>query len=620
MPGLVGIISKQGPEDCERNVRTMLAAMQYEDFYNSGIFIDQERSVYVGWTCHRNSFCDCLPVTSKTKNLLLFFVGEFFDIQHQSTAKENNNNVNNPRYLIHLYEEESEKSIEKLNGWFFGLLLDTRCNKVFLFNDRYGMHRIFIHESKDGFYFSSEAKALLSVLPEAREFDPNGLGEFLTCGCTLGRRSLYKNVDVLPSGSLWTFEDGKVETKVSYFDHGRWFEQQHLDDKKFLPHFVEFFRYLVKAYSGGPLPVGISLTGGLDSRMIMACLDTRASEFPCYTFGSMYRDTFDVQIAREVAKACGQSHHVLVLDKEFLQGFPGYLEKAVYISDGYIGLSGAAELYVNSLARDLAPVRLTGNYGGELLRGVHSFKTELPRTEFVRPELYPFLKEAQTTFREIEMTDAVTFTLFHQAPSQGYGRLNVERSQLILRTPFMDNELVRLIYQSPPQLLKTEELSLAIISRYKPNLLEILTDRGLACDGSRIRMLFRRLQREVLFKGEYWTDHGMPAWMATISHYGLGHILEKCFLGLHKFQHFRMWTQKPLAEYITEVLLHGSKNMKEFFNPHQVERMIREHVAGKKNYIYEIDKLLTIILARSKLFKGGTYDSDTIRTSKLYFK
>ena len=57
-----------------------------------------------------------------------------------------------------------------------------------MFNDRYGMHRIYYHEAKEAFYFAAEAKAILAVRPELRRADPRGLGEFVACGCVLDNR------------------------------------------------------------------------------------------------------------------------------------------------------------------------------------------------------------------------------------------------------------------------------------------------------------------------------------------------------------------------------------------------------------------------------------------------
>lgn len=603
MPGLVGIISRLRSKNCERDVKTMQVRLQHEDFYHSGVYSNAEMSVYVGWTSQPKSFGDNLPATNLAKDVLLFFSGEVFDNQNQSSVVDRKGGKHNAEHLISLYEKCGEKFLDNLNGWFCGLLLDTRIGKAYLFNDRYGMHRLFIHENKSGLYFSSEAKALLAVLPEVREFDPKGLGEILTCGGTLGSRSLYKNISVFPLASLWEFEHGEVKRRSSYFDLQQWVAQKKLNEKEFSNRFVELFGDVVKRYAGGPLDVGISLTGGLDSRMVMSCLSKFLGEYTCYTFGSMYRDTLDVQVAREVAKACSQPHYVLVLDEEFLRNFPKFLEKSVYISDGYLGMSGAAELYVNSLARVLAPVRLTGNYGGELLRGHCAFKYRFPQGEFIFPELKPFLYEAQKTFEELKNTDAITFSMFKQANLQGYGRQVVERSQIVPRTPFMDNDLVKLAYQAPPNILKGEGLSVDIISRYGPHLLDIPTERGLLCSGSMFRSMTLQLQRKTLIKAEYLSSHGMPNWLAAISRYGFGSFIDKSFLGRDKFQHFRTWIRKDLASYSEEVLHRDVRtSLDNYIDLPHVRRMLHDHINGKRNFAEEIDAVMTLVLAEKLLF------------------
>lgn len=610
MPGLVGIISRQHPEICHQQIRAMHASMQYEDFFSAGTYSYPEMSAYVGWTCQPKSFCDCLPITNQLKDVVLFFSGEVFWDQEYISLYENGDGIGKARHLLGLYEEIGENFVEKLNGLFVGLLLDTRCNKVFLFTDRYGMHRIFVREGKDGLYFSSEAKALLAVLPETRGFDPRGVGEYLTCGCTLGSHSLYNNIKVLPPASIWSFEHGEAVKRETYFNAGEWSGQRLLDAKELFPILIDSFGDIVKRYEGGVQPLGVSLTGGLDSRMLMACLNKSSGELPCYTFGSIYRDTFDVLTAREIAKSCGQPHHTLVLGDEFLRDFPDFLEKAVYISDGYLGMSGAAELYVNSLARKLAPVRLTGNYGGELLRGHRAFKFLLPHGNFLRMELQPYIREARTFFKELEATDAVTFALFHQAPSQNYGRRTIEGSQVTLRSPYMDNDLVKLVYQAPPRMLKGDDLCVGIISRYKPSLLKIPTDRGLLCNSLALRSLSRQFHRKALIKAEYWSSHGMPNWLALITRHDVGQFLEKWFLGRDKFQHFQLWIQKSFSAYITDVLLQEGDGLEEFFDRGAIESMVDDHVAGRQNYTQEIDKILTLSLGSRLLLKSAPLSLD----------
>ena len=113
-------------------------------------------------------------------------------------------------WLVHLYEEEGDRFFEKLNGLFSGLLIDKRQAKAFLFNDRYGLERLYWHETEDTVFFASEAKALLRVLPELRAFDREGVAQFLAFGCTLGQRTLFQGVQLLPEDRCGLFKTGSV--------------------------------------------------------------------------------------------------------------------------------------------------------------------------------------------------------------------------------------------------------------------------------------------------------------------------------------------------------------------------------------------------------------------------
>src|SRR4030042_2129197 len=172
MPGIAGIISKKSHETNIEDLHLMINSMMHEPFYNSGKYVNEEIALYVGWVCHKDSFSDCMPVVSEKGDVLLVFSGEnFADKQVTDELKNHGHKFDssNASYLIHLYEENEERFFEQLNGWFSGILIDLRKRKVTLFNDRYGMQRIYYHEGKDEFLFSSEAKSLLRVRPDLRQ-------------------------------------------------------------------------------------------------------------------------------------------------------------------------------------------------------------------------------------------------------------------------------------------------------------------------------------------------------------------------------------------------------------------------------------------------------------------
>ncbi len=154
-----------------------------------------------------------------------------------------------PIYLVHLYEDTGEAFFAALNGIFSGLIIDLREKRVVLFNDRYGMGRIYFHQTVDGFYFASEAKALLKVLPELRQLDMRGLAEYFACDCVLQDRTLFSGIRLLPPGSAWNFSSRQPASKRSYFDPKAWENQPALSQKDYYEKLkISFSRVLPRPF------------------------------------------------------------------------------------------------------------------------------------------------------------------------------------------------------------------------------------------------------------------------------------------------------------------------------------------------------------------------------------
>src|SRR5271157_5320169 len=170
MPGIVGLITKMPRAWAESRLAPMVDAVRHESFYETGTWADESLGVYVGWTALKGSFSDKIPVYNERRDIALLFSGE--EYSKQDTAKhlkERGHSIDaqGSSYLVHMYEEDPE-FLAKLNGMFHGILIDQVRRTVTLFNDRYGMHRIYYHESKEAFYFAVEAKAILAACPQLR--------------------------------------------------------------------------------------------------------------------------------------------------------------------------------------------------------------------------------------------------------------------------------------------------------------------------------------------------------------------------------------------------------------------------------------------------------------------
>jgi asparagine synthase (glutamine-hydrolysing) len=331
----------------------------------SGTLIDKSLGVYLGWVARKGSFAESMPLRNENRDVTLMFAGEEFPAPGLTTTLREHGHAfdpDGPAYLVHRFEEEPDFP-KGLNGRFHGLLADCRNGKAMLFNDRFGLQRLYFHEAKEAFYFSAEAKAILKVRPELRSTDPRSIGEFVVCGCVLENRTLFPGISLMPPGSAWTFRQGMLEKKSTYFEPREWEEQETLQPEEYYTQLREKFVGSLPRYFGGPEKVGVSLTGGLDTRIIMAWHKAQPNSLPCYTFGSMYRDNQDVVLARKVAAICGQKHEVITTGNEFLSQFAHYAERTVLLTDGCVDLSRSPDLYVNEIARQIAPVRMVGTYG-----------------------------------------------------------------------------------------------------------------------------------------------------------------------------------------------------------------------------------------------------------------
>ncbi len=599
MPGIVGIIGSGSFSKNTALLHQMVERMTHETFYTSGIYLNEQLGLCVGWVCRTGSFADCMPVWNETKDICLIFNGEIYSDKSEVDRLRGQGHqfkVDDASYLVHLYEDLGSNFYVALNGWFSGILIDLRQRKTIIFNDRYGLSRIYQHDTGHGFYFASEAKALLAVLPNLRQLNPESLAEFFSCGCPLNNKTLFSGMSIIPGGSTWAFIPGQNVNKEFYFRPEIWENQETLSSSEYYDKLKATFTRVLPRYFNGKEQVGVSLTGGVDSRMVMAWSNVAAGHLPSYTFGGMFRDCIDVKIARRVAKICNQPHHIIHVGNEFLSQFSDLAEKTVYITDGGMDVSGSADLFVNKIVREIAPARLTGNYGGEVLRSIVAFKP-MPLLETLFEQGFRGLMQsaALTYLRELS-NNRLSFVAFKQVPWHHYSRLSLELSQITLRSPYLDNELVALAYQVPREHATSNEFMLRLIAEGNPVLGKIGTDRGILFQSVPILSMLKHWYQEFTFKAEYAYDYGMPQSLARIDNIFSSLHLERLFLGRHKFYHFRYWYRYALAQYIKDILLDPRSLGRPYLDGRCLDEVVRRHTSGQGNYTLEIHRLLTVEL------------------------
>ncbi len=598
MPGIVVIIDKTAVSTLQAPLAQMMAAMSTDGPYEQRTVLAPALGLAAGWVGLRDGHNGPGVYSDPQRDTVILLSGECFPAASGSGIRASTEGADHSmHWLLEEYNKVGEQCLRRSDGLFAGVLIDKREKKTLVFNDRYGMERVYFHEARDFFYFASEAKALLRVLPEVREFDEDGVADFLSLGFTTQWRTLFRNVHLMPGGSVWSIRNGTC-VKSQYFARSEWEAQPLLTAESFERNLSETFPRILPRYLSEHSKLGIAVTAGLDTRMIMACLGTDEPAPVTYTFVGESGKPLDATIGRKIADVCRLRHHVIGLESDFFSDFASFADRTVFHTDGTFGVTGAHEIYFNARARELAPIRLTGNYGSEVLRRVSGFKRYTLAPGLLTPECRARMKG---TDDEIRSGNSASFAAFQAVPWRLHGNYAANRSQLVLRTPYLDAELVALACQRPDDLRGSPSPATRLVNHGNPYLARIPTDMGFLGNAGRTRQALRYAWNRSWFKLDYYHTAGLPGRLSmfdpTLDYFGQRIPL----FGKHKFLHYRRWFRTRLRDYVRERLLDSDTLAMPFWNAPVVGRIAEDHLAGRQNYETAIDAVITLATVKRLL-------------------
>ena len=606
MPGIAGIIRFAPRETTDQDLDSMVGAMKYNNRYLNGRFVDRECGLRVGWTCHPGSFAEGMPLVSRSGDTVMIFSGENFEqlelIGRLDGAISGGNSAK-AAYLLDLYAELGDRFFEHLNGWFAGVIIDRRSKRVTLFNDRYGMGRIYYHAGPDEFLFASEAKALLKVRPSLRGIQPDRLAEYLRYNCVLGDRTLFDGISLLPRASAWSFEQNASPKKRQYFNFRDWESQPLLQDEAFYSQWADTVARVFPRYAREGDKVALSSSAGLDTRLIMAGLRDQIKQHPSYTFNGAWGELLDVRIGRKTANVYHQPHQRISINEQFLRNFADYAQRTVHISDGTHDAFGAHDVFLNEIAREIAPIRLTGKFGSEVVRIRRLVPSRTYQPGFLRSDLQTLVEQLPTFANTNPQGHALTRVVTEEIPWHEHPRVAVEQSQLVLRTPYMDNDLVRLMYQAPLGSRAAGDLQERYVRERAPEFARNITNMGRFSSSNPLVTKFYYYLFKVFFKVEYVYLYATPHWLTWFDRKLEFLHLERLLSGRQKWEGYRIWIKTAFAPFLHDTLSNPQAEYTRFFDYQTMARMVERHIAGTHNYLEEINKALTVQLIFSSLLR-----------------
>ncbi len=621
MCGIAGIVTfdpdvQVDPAALER----MGGALRHRGPDDSGIYLNPARKA--GLSFRRLSIIDLegghQPMTSEDGSCWLVFNGEIYNFQELRKALITRKHVFNTRSdsetVVHLYEENGTTCVHALNGMFAFGIWDETAQSLFLARDRLGKKPLYYRSWGKSLAFASEIKALLEVPGCPREVEPEAIEAFLAFQYVPAPLTMFRGIRALPPGHTLTF-DRRGTPKVE-----RWWRPEPipLADPRILERPEDLAQEVysalfaaVKRRLVADVPVGVFLSGGVDSS-IVAGLAGLARREPVDTFSIGFEEPeFDeLPHARAVAKHFGTRHHEFVVRPDAV----GLLPRLVWHYDQpYADSSAIPTFYLARETRKHVKVALTGDAGDECFLGypryaAGDYAARLDRWPAWlrrvggacgRAALWPFLSAESRSRKRYRF-----LSFLHCAAWERYLEW-IAVFDVSDRTALMANPLPRGAAAFAGEFRKAFELSpirdpagtLGYVDflTYLPGDLLVKLDVATMANSLEARCPF--LDPEVV---------GLAlAIPSALKRDGLAgkKILKEAFAALlpaeilaRPKQGFGVplarWFRNELRTMTSDLLLDATARRRGYFHMPAIERLIREHAAGRADHSHRLWALL----------------------------
>lgn len=380
MCGINGIAlsTRSGRRLDQETVIRMRDVIKHRGPDDAGIFVDSR----IGLGHRRLSIVDVAaghqPMTNEDDSLQIIYNGEIYNHADYRDELEERGHVYrthcDTETILHLYEDHGARCVDYLRGMFAFAIWDAGKKELFIARDRLGVKPLYFTHLDDGsLYFGSEIKTLFQAGALKPELNFKLLPDYLANHATSGEETLYRGVRRLLPGHTLTWRDGEIEINkywdVSFVKTA----DENRSDKDFIAEWAELFRTSVRLRLMADVPLGMFLSGGIDSSAIAAVMSRMVDE-PIKTFSVAFaeREANELAYARIVAEAYKTNHHeVVVSPEEFFQALP----RLVWHEDEPLAHPSSVALYfVSLLASQHVKVVLTGEGSDELLAGYGRYR------------------------------------------------------------------------------------------------------------------------------------------------------------------------------------------------------------------------------------------------------
>src|SRR5271156_3149745 len=311
------------------------------------------------------------PMSDQEESIWVIFNGEIYNFPELKRELQSHGHVfqtnSDTEVIIHGYKQWGDEVLNRLNGMFGLAIWDVRQKRLVLARDAFGIKLLYYRIAGGSLYFGSEMRAIRATMPDKAEIDPNSLNLFLRYRFTPSPFTILKDVHKLAPGTKLVAQDGSYTVS-------RWYQ---FAPTAFAPtksaeeareELLSLYKQAVRRQLISDVPVGLLLSGGIDSGLLLALMNLSGSAWPTYTvgYGSSYADD-ELADGAETARILGSKHTSVRITRSI---FEEALPNIVATLEEPIAASSIVPMYfVCERARQDVKVALIGQGPDELFGG-----------------------------------------------------------------------------------------------------------------------------------------------------------------------------------------------------------------------------------------------------------
>lgn len=377
MCGINGILHLQSQKKVDERILTkMRDSLEHRGPDDKGLFIENN----IGFGHRRLSILDVSlaghqPFLSEDGRYVLVYNGEIYNFREFYPELKSNGfdirTTSDTEVLMKLFQLHGLKMLNRLNGMFAFAIWDKMEKKLTLVRDRMGVKPLYYSFYNETFYFASEQKALFTAgVPLKMAQD--GLEEYIFNRFVAGENTLYQNVKKVLPGHIMTIQEGGKTTTYNWWNLKKEIQNQP-EIKNPTEWFRETFDDSVKMRMVSDVPVGVLLSGGLDSSSVLASLHHQNyKDIQTFNIGFKEKEHNEAHLAKMMAKKFDYGFQTMQLEDKKLHD---QLISSTYFQDEPImHLSEPHLLAVSQMAKPSVKVLLSGEGADELMGGYVRYK------------------------------------------------------------------------------------------------------------------------------------------------------------------------------------------------------------------------------------------------------